>query len=257
MSVLSAKHFHDETAAYRFVEAHVWPEGRSCPHCGVVDQSGALKGKSTRIGVYKCYACRKPFTVKVGTIFEASHIKLHIWLQAIFLLSSSKKGMSANQLHRTLGITLKSAWFLAHRIREAMRDGGLGPLGGEGQIVEADETYYGPKKVKATVRTSGRPFSKGGHRGPANKRAIVSLVQRGGEVRSFHVDRANKQTVASIVVKNVARETRLHTDESRLYMGAEGHVAEHHTVNHPRRNTLAVMFIPTPLRACSRSSSAA
>lgn len=233
MSVLTAKHFHDETAAYAFVEAHVWPEGRVCPHCGVVDQSGALKGKSTRIGVYKCYACRKPFTVKVGTIFEASHIKLHIWLQAIFLLSSSKKGMSANQLHRTLGITLKSAWFLAHRIREAMRSGGLGPLGGEGQIVEADETYYGPKKVKRTVRMDGRPYSKNTG-GPANKRSIVSLVQRGGEVRSFHVKRADKETVASIVVKNVARESSLFTDESRLYWGADAHVSKHHAVHHAK-----------------------
>lgn len=235
MSILSSKHFHDETAAYRFVEAHIWPEGRVCPHCGTVDQSGALKGKSTRIGVYKCYACRKPFTVKVGTIFEASHIKLHIWLQAIFLLSSSKKGMSANQLHRVLGVTLKSAWFLAHRIREAMRDGGLGPLGGAGGIVEADETYYGPKKKKRTESTSGRPFTKAGRSGPSNKRAIVALVERGGSVRSFHVDRADKQTVASIVVENVARESRLHTDESRLYMGADGHVAEHHTVNHSKK----------------------
>src|SRR5690606_39716758 len=130
------------------------------PHCGVIGRSGELKGKSTRIGVYKCYECRKPFTVKVGTIFESSHIKLHIWLQAIFLLSSSKKGMSANQLHRVLGVTLKSAWFLAHRIREAMRDGGLGPLGGAGGIVEADETYYGPKKEKRTETTTGRPFTK-------------------------------------------------------------------------------------------------
>jgi transposase-like protein len=141
MSVLDAKLFHDEAAAYRFVEPRVWPEGRVCPHCGVVGDSGALKGKSTRLGVYKCYSCRKPFTVKVGTIFESSHIKLHIWLQAIFLLSSSKKGISANQLARTLGVTLKSAWFLGHRIREAMSDEGKsGPLGGEGKVVEVDET---------------------------------------------------------------------------------------------------------------------
>lgn len=231
MSVLSDKHFHDEAAAYKYVEARVWPNGRVCPHCGVVDQSGKLKGKSTRIGVYKCYACRKPFTVKVGTIFESSHIKLHIWLQAIFLLSSSKKGMSANQLHRILGITLKSAWFLAHRIREAMRSDDTGPLGGEGKIVEADETYYGFKKERSTTRTDGKPY-KTGQRGPANKRAIVSLVERGGAVRSFHVDRADKATVASIVTKNVARESRLHTDESRLYAGADGHVAQHETVHH-------------------------
>src|SRR3954464_12926816 len=131
MSVLSEPQYHSEEAAYAFVEAHVWRDGRVCPHCGVVGRSGALKGKSTRIGVYKCYACRKPFTVKVGTIFEASHVKLHIWLQAMFLLCSSKKGMSSNQLHRILGVTLKTAWFMSMRIREAMRDGKIpAPLAG-------------------------------------------------------------------------------------------------------------------------------
>jgi transposase-like protein len=117
MSALTAPHFHDEEAAFEFVEARIWPNGRVCPHCGTVDRSGKLQGKSTRLGTYKCYACRKPFTVKVGTIFEASHVKLHIWLQAIFLIASSKKGISANQLHRTLGVTLKTAWFMGHRIR--------------------------------------------------------------------------------------------------------------------------------------------
>lgn len=232
-SVLSDKHFHNEKAAFAFVEKHLWADGRICPHCGVQDRSGALKGESTRIGVYKCYECRKPFTVKVGTIFESSHIRLHIWLQAIFLISSSKKGVSANQLHRTLGITLKSAWFLSHRIREAMKDGSLGPLGGPGQIVEADETYHGKKSGPAPeTTTSGKEFTK--RRGDARKekRAIVSLVERGGKIRSFHVDRADKATVARIVVENVARESQLHTDESRLYKGADAHVAEHHSVKH-------------------------
>lgn len=231
MSVLSAKHFHDEKAAFKYVEKHIWADGRSCPHCGVVDRSGELKGKSTRIGVYKCYECRKPFTVKVGTIFESSHIKLNIWLQAIFLISSSKKGVSANQLHRVLGITLKSAWFLSHRIRAAMADGSLSPMGGGG-IVEADETYYGDKKEKATVRTSGEPFGTKGGAKRANKRAIVSLVERGGKVRSFHVDRADKVTVAQIVTENVAKEASLFTDESRLYTGADAHVIDHQTVHH-------------------------
>jgi transposase-like protein len=232
MSALTAKHLHDEAAAYAFVEAHLWADGRPCPHCGVVDQSGALKGASTRLGVYKCYACRKPFTVKVGTIFEASHIKLHIWLQAMFLLSSSKKGMSSNQLARTLNITLKSAWFLSHRIREAMKDGSIGNLGGEGMVVEADETYQGKKKVdrRGGIGAHGTPFTKGGKAGM--KRAIVSLVERGGQVRSFHVDRADKATVAQIVMANVAKETRLHTDESRLYKGADGVFASHETVMH-------------------------
>jgi transposase-like protein len=220
-SALSRPYLHDEKAAYSFVESQLWADGRPCPHCGVVDESTALKGKSTRIGVYKCRACRKPFTVKVGTIFEASHIKLHIWLQAIFLLSSSKKGISSNQLSRSLGITLKSAWFLSHRIREAMRDGGLVVLGGAGEVVEADETYIGRKKGFVTKRG-----------GAYHKNAVVSLVQRGGKVRSFHVDRADKATVARIVVDNVARESRLHTDESNLYKGAEGHVAKHERIWH-------------------------
>ncbi len=232
MSILSAEHFHNEKAAYKYVEKHIWANGRSCPHCGVVDRSGPLKGESTRIGVYKCYDCRKPFTVKVGTIFESSHIKLHIWLQAIFLISSSKKGVSANQLHRVLGITLKSAWFLSHRIREAMRDNGKGVLG-EGGIVEADETYFGRKKEQSKTRSNGLPFghSKSG-RGPSNKRAIVSLVERGGKVRSFHVDRADKVTVAQIVVENVAKEAMMFTDESRLYTGADAHVSIHDTIRH-------------------------
>ena len=233
MSALNAPYLHDETAAYRFVEARIWPEGRVCPHCGTIGKSGPLGGNSTRIGVYKCYACRKPFTVKVGTIFEASHVKLHIWLQAIFLLCASKKGISSNQLHRVLGVTLKTAWFMSHRIREAMNGRSAGPLGGEGKIVEADETYFGKVDRPRTETTSGRPYSGGKlGRGVANKMTVVSLVERGGAIRSFHVDRADKQTVASIVVKNVARGSVLHTDESRLYAGADGHVSAHKRVHH-------------------------
>jgi len=145
-SIYSAPHFNDEAAAYAFVEKHLWAGGRVCPHCGVVDRSGPLGGKSSRIGLYKCYACRKPFTVKIGTIFEDSHIAMRDWLTAIHLICSSKKGISANQLHRTLGITLKSAWFLGHRIREAMKPvGRQAPMGGNGGHVEADETYIGRK----------------------------------------------------------------------------------------------------------------
>jgi transposase-like protein len=220
MSVLSQKHFHDEKEAYSYLEGHIWAQGRSCPHCGVVGESSAMKGKSTRIGAYKCYACRKPFTVKVGTIFEGSHIPLHKWLQAIFLLSSSKKGMSSNQLHRTLEVTLKTAWFMSHRIREMMKDGSMSPMGGEGQIVEADETYFGRRKGSVKRRGAG------------HKHAVISLVERGGKVRSFHVDRADKASVARIVTDNVRHESRLHTDESRLYAGADGFFALHETVNH-------------------------
>src|SRR5476649_2506535 len=144
-SILINDHFHDEAAALAYIEARVWPKGPTFPHCGNADgeRIGTLKGDSTRLGVRKCYACRKPFTVKVGTIFESSHVPLHLWLQAIHLICASKKGISSNQLHRILGITLKSAWFLTHRIREAMKQNGTTPLGGMGKVVEADETYLG------------------------------------------------------------------------------------------------------------------
>ena len=163
MSYLSAPHFHVEEAAYEWVEARLWPNGPVCPHCGVVGNAAKLAGKSTQIGVYKCRACRKPFTVKVGTIFESSHIELHKWLQAMHLLCSSKKGISTHQLHRTLGITLKSAWFLSHRIREAIHDGSLAPLGGN-NAVEADETFIGRKE--------GVETPKGGF---SHKHAVLGL----------------------------------------------------------------------------------
>jgi transposase-like protein len=229
-SVLSQKHFHDEAAAYKYLEARIWANGRFCPHCGEVDRSSKMEGASTRIGVYKCYGCRKQFSIKVGTVFESSHVKLHLWLQAVALLTSSKKGMSANQLHRILGVSLKTAWFMGHRIREAMRDGVLAPLGGSGKIVEADETYFGKKAVRPAMTTSGRPFITTGK--GAHKIAIVSLVERGGNVRSFHVENSDKTAVRRIVAGNVARETRLHTDESRLYHGADQMFASHETVKH-------------------------
>src|ERR1700732_595029 len=147
-SILNAKALQDEIAAYSWVEARIWPEGPICPHCGATKEHvGKLQGKSTRIGVYKCYACRKPFTVKVGTIFEDSHVPMHLWLQAIVMMCSSKKGISTNQLHRTLGVTLRTAWHMTHRIR-LMMDGssGPGPLGGEGQILEVDETFFGKRE---------------------------------------------------------------------------------------------------------------
>ena len=145
MSLLNKPFLHSEVKAYEFVERIVWPDGPVCSHCGGVEKIAKLKGKSTRIGVHNCYQCSKPFTVKIGTIFESSHIKLNLWLQAMFLMVSSKKGISSNQLHRTLGVTLKTAWFLSHRIREAMNSHELGPLGGGG-TVEGDETYFGDKE---------------------------------------------------------------------------------------------------------------
>lgn len=231
-SVLSSKHFHDEAAAYKFLEERVWPNGPVCPHCGGTDRISKMTGKSTRIGVYKCYQCRMQFSVKVGTVFESSHVKLHIWLQAVALLSSSKKGISSNQLHRTLGVSLKTAWFMSHRIREAMRDGKLSPMGGAGQIVEMDETYHGKVAVPRDITTSGRPYTKRGKTGPSNKRAIIALVERGGKVRTFHAEHADQSTVTKIVNENLDRESTLFTDESRLYSRIADHVAEHDTVRH-------------------------
>jgi len=232
-SVLSAKHFHDEAAAFEWVEARVWPEGPVCPHCGGVERISKMQGKSTRLGTYKCYQCRKPFTVKVGTIFESSHVAMHLWLQAIFLMSSSKKGVSSNQLHRTLGVTLKTAWFMSHRIREAMRDGVLTPMGGNGGVVEADETYYGrTKEKKPLLKKRQVPYTKKGWKDKGSARPIVALVERGGRVRTFHVEHADKATVSRIVTENVVRETRLHTDESRLYTGADQYFEAHETVHH-------------------------
>jgi transposase-like protein len=231
MSVLSKKYFHNEAAAFAHLEAVLWANGVACPHCGSVDRASKMEGKSTRLGLWKCYECRKQFTVKVGTVFEAAHIPLHKMLQAVYLMSSSKKGVSAHQLHRTLEITYKSAWFLAHRIREAMSAGRLAPMGGEGAIVEADETYYGKKADKPTMTTSGRPFLKGGM--GAHKISIVSLVERGGSVRSFHVDgTVSARTVSDILFTNIRRETTLHTDESRLYTTLGKEFAAHETVNH-------------------------
>lgn len=232
MSVLSDRHFHDEAAAYKFVEARIWPNGAVCPHCGGTDRNKLMGGKSTRIGTYKCYDCRKPFTVKIGTIFEASHVKLHLWLQAIFLMASSKKGISSNQLHRTLGVTLKTAWFMSHRIREAMRDGNLGPLGGNGELVEADETYFGSRADKRTTKTSGEPFIKKGRNGPSNKRAVLGLIERNGNVRTFHVASATKENVAVLVSENIAVESVLVTDESRLYPSIGKTFNAHWTVRH-------------------------
>lgn len=237
MSVLSKPYFHDEAAAFAHVEAILWADGPVCPHCGTVDRSYPLKdvkGKTgkVRFGLRKCRDCRKQFTVRIGTIFEESHLELHKWLQAIHLMCSSKKGISAHQLHRILEVTYKTGWFLAHRIREAMRTGELAPMGGAGSIVEVDETYQGRAAEQPTVRTSGKPFKSRTRRGPSGKRAIIALVERGGSVRSFHVDHATVPNIAGIVATNVNRETVLNTDESRLYTKIGAEFAGHETVNH-------------------------
>ena len=231
-NALTAPHFQTPELAREWLEKTRWPDGTVCSHCGTVGHAY----KTKKPGWYRCgeKECRKDFTVTTGTVMERSHIPLNKWLMAFYLLNASKKGMSAHQLHRALGVDYKTAWFMCHRIREAMRSGALGPLGGEGKIVEADETYYGPvdKAKVRTKTTSGRPFTKSGKTGPANKRPIVALVERGGNVRTFHVPVADQNTVEKIVGENIARESRLHTDESRLYFNAPDTFAAHETVHH-------------------------
>ena len=240
MSNLSAKHFHDESAAYGYVEARVWPNGATCPKCGERDRVSKMGGKSTRIGTYKCYQCRKPFTVKVGTIFESSHVKMHIWLQAIYLMVGSKKGISSNQLHRILGVTLKTAWFMSHRIREAMRSGDLAPMGGGGGIVEIDETYYGVSDEGRARRTKHYSLKKDRKKrfsfngGAGHKMAVLSLVDRSGRVQSFHVKKADKRTVLPILRANLAEEAKVITDESGLYYDLDEEYL-HAFVNHGRK----------------------
>lgn len=222
MTALVPDYFRDEAAAFAYVEGRLWPEGPTCPHCGNADSAKIkpLQGKTTRLGLKKCYACYKPFTVKVGTIFESSHVPLHLWLQAIHLMCSSKKGMSSNQLHRILGITLKSAWFLSHRIRATMSPSTTEPMGGEGVFVEVDETYIG--------RKAGVPK----RRGHQHKRTVVTLVERGGESRSFHVDNASAKEIGPILAKHVRKESTLMTDEAKLYIQLGEKFGDHQTVNH-------------------------
>jgi transposase-like protein len=233
MNIFSTARFHNEPAAREWFEATRWPSGPVCPRCQSVKHYATKKP-----GVYRCAtpACRKDFTVTVNTVMERSHAKLTHWAIAFHMFASSKKGFSAHQLHRTLGCKYETAWFIHHRVMEAMRTGGLDlpPMGGEGKIVEADETYFGgvESSKMRTAKTSGRKFTKSGKSGPSNKRAIVTLVERGGKVRSFHVPRADKATVKKIVLDNIAHESRLHTDMSRLYSEVGGMFGEHETVNH-------------------------
>jgi transposase-like protein len=191
-----------------------------CPHCGGVERISKMGGKSTRIGTYKCYQCRKPFTVKVGTVFEASHVPMRFWLQAMFLMSSSKKGISSNQLHRTLGVTLKTAWFMSHRIRLAMKQVGLEPMGGAGEYVEADETYYGQVK--------GEPK----RRGVGHKHVVLTLIQRGGSARSFHVEGTRIADLAPVIRSNIDKQSTLMTDEGTWYKEVGREFARHDAVKH-------------------------
>lgn len=222
MSVLTRAYFHDEEAAFAKLESIVWPDGIVCPHCGGMEKVYEIKGKSARTGLKKCGHCRKQFTVKVGTIFESSHVPLFKWFQAAYLMVSSKKGISAHQLHRTLEITYKSAWFMAHRLREAMRDNSdpTGALGGQNKVVEADETYVGGK-------AKNRAFKE-----PPKKEPVVSLVERDGRVRSFHLKTVTAKTLRPILVTQIDRKSYLMTDESTVYVKTGEEYAGHGTVNH-------------------------
>jgi transposase-like protein len=248
-SVLSDKHFHYERAAYAYIEARLWPDGPICPHCSNADQTRIIKmaGKSTRIGAHNCRECRKPFTVKVGTVFESSHVPLRLWLQAIHLLCSSKKGVSSNQLHRTLGVTLKTAWFMSHRLREAMRVVGVEPMGSEGTSVESDETFFG--------RVKGATVKQGSQR---HKHAILTLIDRKTkQSRSFHLDNATSADIAPIVRVHIAKEARLMTDQATYYDKLGKEFAAMKRSITARKNMCAAMFIPTLPKRISRSLSAA
>jgi transposase-like protein len=223
-SHFNAPHFKDQEAARAYLEALRWGTDRVCPHCGTVNESFATK----KAGVYRCRSkeCRKDFSVTTKSVMESSHIKLNVWLQAFFLMSSSKKGMSSHQLHRALGITYKSAWFLTHRIREAMRSGGLlPPMGSGGKAVEVDETFYG--------RLQGAP--KKGRYAWANKNVVLTLVERGGAARSFHIDGVRAGEILPIIRANLSKEAQFMTDEMYSYKYiAEAEGLNHETVNHSK-----------------------
>lgn len=218
---LNAPHFHDDDKAREYLESIRWPDGPVCPHCGVIGDHYRLEGKSHRKGLMKCQDCRMQFSVTVGTVFERSKIPLSKWLAAAFLLCSSKKGISAHQLHRTLGVTYKTAWFLAHRIRLAMTgSGGTEPMGSGGKVVEADETYIGRK-----------PGTKVG-RGGGHKEMVFSLVERNGKVRSVHITGKMFDGIKQALKDNVSPEARLNTDDARIYRKIAKAFAEHMVVNH-------------------------
>ena len=223
-SVLNAPQFQTEAAAFEYVESKLWPDGPICPHCGNADPARIrnMHGKTTRLGLRKCYECKGQFTVRQGTVFESSHLPLHLWLQIIHLMCASKKGISTNQIQRMLSCSMKTAWFLGHRIREAMRDGDLSPMGGAGTPVESDETFIGRKEGETVSR------------GYAHKNAILTLVERRGRARSFHVEGVKKDDLAPILRAHIKREAQLMTDEGAQYTKVGKEFAGHGKVDHRR-----------------------
>ena len=222
---LLAPHFQDADKARDYLENLRWPEGPVCPHCGGVKAYRITpgKGSSTQKGLYKCADCRKKYTVTVGTVFHRSKVPLNKWLLAVYLLCSSKKGFSAHQLHRSIGVTYKTAWFMMHRIREAMKEGGILPqLGGEGKVVEADETYWGNSRSKNI-----KPVRGGSH-----KEKVFSLVERGGKVRSYHVASVTAKNLLPIMREQIDKATHIMTDEAGQYKGVSKDFAGHDTVTH-------------------------
>jgi transposase-like protein len=225
-AVLQNPIFTDEAKAREWLEARVWPNGPTCPHCGVTHEHvTSLNGKAHRPGVYQCNECREQFTVTVKTVFERSKIPLTKWLAALFLLTASKKGMSSHQMHRMLGISYKSTWFMTHRLREAMKTGlSLPPMGGFGKTIEVDETFIG--------RLEGAPKQKRRGGTTSHKNTVLTLVERGGSARSFHVDGTTVADIAPILKANISRMSRLNTDEAKHYHEVGGEFVAHEAVNH-------------------------
>jgi transposase-like protein len=224
--VLAAPHFHNEEAAFAYVEAHLWPEGPVCPHCGNCDEKriGRLTGKTSRPGLRKCYACRKTFTVRIGSIFEDSHFPLHLWLQAIQLICGSKKGISTRQIQRTFNCSMKTAWFLTHRIREIMKPADAsGPLGGEGKTIEADVTYVGRKA-----------FMKPKHGGGSNMNPVFSLIERDGGARSVHMPNVRVENLGAVLENHASGKSDLMTDEAGAFVQLGWNFRSHHTVVHSK-----------------------
>ena len=223
--VLAAPHFHNEEAAFAYVEAHLWPEGPVCPHCGNCDDKriGRLTGNSSRPGLRKCYACRKTFTVRVGSIFEDSHFPLHLWLQAIQLITASKKGISTRQVQRAFNCSMKTAWFLMHRIREIMAPAtGSAPMGGEGKTLEADLTFVGKKPGTKVKQGSG------------HLNAVMSLVEREGGVHSVHVPNVRAETLHAVLDNHASTKSHFMTDEEHAFTAIGWNFASHGTVTHSK-----------------------